>query len=279
VPLYNTTVEYPKTSCVYYFIWRSAFGCPVCTDDDFTFELQPCENGEKIYLPIKKRDCVGQPSVVPPSQKCYSCRSTGLGVCDSHGTCDEKSGVCNCQSNWSGETCSDCSKDHFGTLCAFCTQTSNGFFPPPSVVINAGCHLACPGTVGNACSLHGKCSSGQTGTGLCTCNSGWTGSACDMCDDGFTGDNCEPQAAALTDVLPHWAIGAIVVGILVLVAAAILLYRAKRRAEYKYSRLLSSQPIELAEDDAQPIDDDNFGLPDDIERDNQLNTGGKVDSP
>ncbi len=69
--------------------------------------------------------------------------------------------------------------------------------------------------------------------------------------------------AAVTDVIPVWAIIAIVVGVLLLVVAAVLLWRAKRKAEYRYSRLLSTQPIELADDDGGAGLDNIVGLPTD----------------
>jgi HAMP domain-containing protein len=59
-----------------------------------------------------------------------------------------------------------------------------------------------------------------------------------------------------------WVIALGVVVALAVVIALLVLWRAKRRVEYKYSSLLTSQPVEM--NDAP---DRMQGLPDDEERD------------
>jgi len=69
------------------------------------------------------------------------------------------------------------------------------------------------------------------------------------------------EPATITDVVSVWVIVvAIIVAVAVLIAI-VLLYRAKRAVEYKYSSLLTSQPVEMAE----AGDDRMTGLPDDDE--------------
>ena len=68
--------------------------------------------------------------------------------------------------------------------------------------------------------------------------------------------------ASLTDVVSVWVIVVVVVVVLAVLVALGLLWRAKRQVEYKYSSLLTSQPVEL--NDTQ---DDRMGsLPEDDER-------------
>lgn len=250
-PMYNNTVEYPSRSCVYNFVWRSAHACPLCTLADYDFELQPCVNGLKLYTYRKLFNCYGEPTAdqIPSPIVCYDCpSSTNGGVCNTHGTCDEYTGQCNCQSQWSGQSCSDCATGYFGV----------------------NCQNACPGGAKSPCNSHGSCGSGVKGSGLCACTTGWAGSACDVCDSGFTGTTCEALPASVTDVVPAWAVILIVVVVITLIVAAVFLYRAKKQVEYRYSRLLSSQPIELGDDDNNQGNMETLGgLPDDDDREQQ----------
>ena len=64
--------------------------------------------------------------------------------------------------------------------------------------------------------------------------------------------------ATITDVVSLWVI---ILGVVIAVAvliAVIVLWRAKKRVEYKYSSLLTSQPVELSD----TTDDRMAGLPD-----------------
>ncbi|XP_056132482.1 stabilin-2 isoform X2 [Lampris incognitus] len=51
--------------------------------------------------------------------------------------------------------------------------------------------LACPGGMGNVCSLHGLCDDGHLGNGTCTCDTGFQGMACEMCSQGHYGPTCK----------------------------------------------------------------------------------------
>ncbi|XP_058534492.1 stabilin-1 [Ochotona princeps] len=50
---------------------------------------------------------------------------------------------------------------------------------------------ACPGGPGSACSNHGMCLDGMSGSGRCVCQSGFAGIACEFCAPGFFGPNCQ----------------------------------------------------------------------------------------
>jgi len=45
----------------------------------------------------------------------------------------------------------------------------------------------CPGGGANACSGHGRCDDGLSGTGVCACEGGYAGESCDVCAGGFYG--------------------------------------------------------------------------------------------
>ncbi|RXN30465.1 stabilin-1-like protein [Labeo rohita] len=60
-----------------------------------------------------------------------------------------------------------CCKNHFGRDCQ-----------------------VCPGGLEAPCGMHGDCSDGQTGTGICKCHKGFTGTACELCESNHFGPNC-----------------------------------------------------------------------------------------
>eukprot|EP00760_Papus_ankaliazontas_P019861 PhM_4_TR18074/c1_g1_i4/m.44653 len=111
---------------------------------------------------------------------------TGSAVCSGHGAC--QAGVCTCSSSeYCGTACSD-----VGSVCS-----ANACVP--SYYYGSTCNLVCPGlTASNApCNGHGTCSSGKTGTGLCTCTSDlagglYVGSACNVsCAHCGSGISCD----------------------------------------------------------------------------------------
>ena len=62
----------------------------------------------------------------------------------------------------------------------------------------ATCRSECPGGGCNACTKHGVCDDGTTGTGVCTCMKGvttgfWAGDRCDRCAAGYYGLDCKKK--------------------------------------------------------------------------------------
>ena len=153
--------------------------------------------------------------------------------CSGHGTCTA-SAKCSCSCNslagcWAGEACDACRPGHWGPACrrecpggacnpcaghgtcsdglegngtcacqfsaahgyfvgAACASCVAGYWGP-------SCRDACPGGAAAPCNGHGACSTGPSGSGLCTCDSGpdagyWAGSACTECQPGYYGAGC-----------------------------------------------------------------------------------------
>jgi hypothetical protein len=119
------------------------------------------------------------------SQLCVvKCEFAEGAECAGHGTCAIANDgliqklVCQCNSEselgfWDGRICTVCKSGYYGP----------------------GCFGECPGGSCTPCNLHGRCSDGRSGTGLCTCNSDsdfgfWTGLDCSDCEPGYWGPDC-----------------------------------------------------------------------------------------
>ena len=121
-------------------------------------------------------------------------------ICAGHGTCqtsyvkgEYKQLICNCNFEedgfWSGPECG-CFKE---TVDGDCTKCANGYFGP-------NCDM-CPGGGGvSQCSLHGECSDGLAGAGICSCDldtkrnglGAWGGDSCSTClSSDFYGGMCQ----------------------------------------------------------------------------------------
>eukprot|EP00756_Hemistasia_phaeocysticola_P048249 Hpha_TRINITY_DN22680_c0_g1::TRINITY_DN22680_c0_g1_i1::g.192704::m.192704 len=80
---------------------------------------------------------------------------------------------CACEPRWAGDMCEECAEGWFGPECG----------------------QQCPGGACKACSGHGECDDGTTGTGVCACYSNstfgyWNGDACSTCSDTWGGAAC-----------------------------------------------------------------------------------------
>ena len=144
---------------------------------------------------------VPESSTPTPTPTTTSCSLNG---CSGHGTCDSKSGFCNCNDKWSSNDCSVpsnlcpnfcgvgyCSSSLRGCICdqgwsglgcsspTMSTMTScpndcseHGFCSSYGCICDQGyssidCSVPCP----NKCSGHGICIDGS-----CSCDTGWSGS-------------------------------------------------------------------------------------------------------
>jgi hypothetical protein len=140
----------------------------------------------------------------------------GNDPCGDHGTCDDSSGVvqCECDDGWGGEFCAECAAgwhdvggvcvvdetclpmscdghgacdDSTGIVACDCDTgytgdycddcTSNYHFEEGDCVVDAECEAA-------SCSFHGTCDD-TTGMIECDCDDSWTGDHCEECAPGF----------------------------------------------------------------------------------------------
>lgn len=116
-PTYNDTVEYPPRSCVYNFVWRSLYACPMCTVEDYEISISDCIDGTKVKTLVRLSDC-WDPN--PPASEMISCKScpTEKGfICGGHGSCDDTTGSCHCESHWAGKVCMACNVGFYGARC------------------------------------------------------------------------------------------------------------------------------------------------------------------
>ncbi len=116
--------------------------------------------------------CPGHKTNPPNCDKCVEnyfginceneCPKTENGYCDGHGTCNA-SGLCECDTGWSGTKCNDCANGYYGASCKPCE-----------------------------CNGHGTCNQGIHGEG-CICDSSlhFTGEKCNQCQNGWQGKNCD----------------------------------------------------------------------------------------
>lgn len=221
------TAETGYRSCNYKFIWKSLYACPLCTVEDYSIVTSDCINGKQTITHVKTRDCWDpQP---PPNEflLCRACPATdGNTTCSGRGTCNFATGLCLCETQWSGNNCDQCKSGYFGHNC---TQS-------------------CKGGAETPCNGHGSCSGGQFGDGSCVCSTGWTGDACNTCDIGYEGPNCEAIPATISQVFPWWSF---LIPVVVLVAAAalgLILWKQKKQIENRYRSLENNNPIQLDDD-------------------------------
>jgi len=241
----NGMVEFPARSCVYNFVWRSQYACPLCTVEDYEISVSDCANGTKTQTHLRLSECYDPEPPAPIVTQCYLCPTANGQVCSGQGSCDDSTGTCRCGSQWSGTTC---------TLCA------QGWYGPQ-------CGLQCEGGASLPCTGHGSCNSGLAGNGSCLCSTGWAGAACDVCDDGFEGTNCVASDATVSDVVPWWGFILIFGGLAAIVGLVAYFWWQKRHAEYRYSSLLRSQPLEMGDDNVVGIPDDDEDDPHDADAD------------
>ncbi|GMH86855.1 hypothetical protein TrST_g12250 [Triparma strigata] len=112
-------------------------------------------------------------------------------ICNGHGFCPDNQDYnanktkCECDANWSGYGCTECSPKYATEKCTAC----DGYFKG---VDNS---TGKPQNVEFVCSGHGTCSNGTAGTGHCTCDAGgYTGVGCADCNvsEGWYGHAGEP---------------------------------------------------------------------------------------
>ena len=111
----------------------------------------------------------------------------GDGTCSGNGTCDTKSGKCNCDSKYTGDYCD--------TVSCYCSGNGDceetGICKCSGNFVGTKCEKCKDGWSGNNCdcdcSGHGDCD----GTGKCTCIGNYDGTKCEKCKDGWYADNCE----------------------------------------------------------------------------------------
>ncbi|MCK9459148.1 MAG: hypothetical protein M0R80_05875 [Proteobacteria bacterium] len=120
------------------------------------------------------------PDAGPDTDTSESCAEND--PCGEHGTCDDTSGVvqCDCEAGWSGEFCDECAPGWHaeGAEC----------------VLDESC-------LPSSCSGHGTCED-ASGVVLCDCEAGYVGTYCEGCDDGyhFNGEgNCVADDSCLAD--------------------------------------------------------------------------------
>ena len=112
----------------------------------------------------------------------------GDGTCSGNGTCDTKSGKCNCEAKYTGDNCDNVSCDCSGN--GDCDETGKckciGNF------VGTNCEKCKDGWSGNNCDV---CWCKNDGTcnddGSCTCIGNYDGENCEKCKDGWSGNNCE----------------------------------------------------------------------------------------
>ncbi|XP_076316874.1 uncharacterized protein LOC143229050 isoform X1 [Tachypleus tridentatus] len=133
-----------------------------------------CESGWKgddCSSPTCKdiQDCYGKGTCIGPNL--CSCQNGWLephcwlpscferNNCSNHGVCVAPN-VCYCSSEFTGEDCSACASNRWGSDCHYCPNCEHGL-----------CNLT---------------------SGQCECDIGWTGSLCDFCAEQFYGSQCDP---------------------------------------------------------------------------------------
>ena len=112
----------------------------------------------------------------------------GDGTCSGHGTCDTKSGKCNCDPKYTGDYCDTVSCDCSGV--GTCDET--GKCKCPVNYDGTKCEKCKDGWSGDGCTIK-KCTdcsdNGTCGTdGKCTCNTDrWYGDNCELCSGLWSG--------------------------------------------------------------------------------------------
>ena len=101
-------------------------------------------------------------------------------VCGGHGWCREATEMCVCARD---------PDSGFWDLQSNCTECEPQYYGP-------ACRGVCPGGACGACSGHGACDAGRSGSGACTCAPHWRGAACEECTAGRYGAECEEQCPA-----------------------------------------------------------------------------------
>ena len=155
------------------------------------------------------------------------CPSSNGQICGGKGVCDygiTGTGLCDCFAGSAGENCDQhcpksslsnlvcsgfagaCSDGRAGTaLCTCPRDPVIGYWIEPTCEDcrpgygGETCIVECPGGANNPCSGNGFCSTGITGTGLCTCQDGYSGTACEFECAGGAGNPCNRRGVCNSD--------------------------------------------------------------------------------
>lgn len=161
--------------------------------------------------------CNGTESCDPSTGKCIH---QNVPSCGTHGSCNESTDSCSCDTNFGGPSCTQCAA---GTIGTYPNCTADPCTPNPCGGNGGSCSVsgsnpvcACTGHW-NSATLCTTCSAGWTGTdcntpvvtdpcagitcsnhgtcgaGICSCSTGYTGGTCNTCAAGYQGyPTCVP---------------------------------------------------------------------------------------
>uniref|UniRef100_A0A8C5KKY7 Laminin, alpha 5 n=1 Tax=Jaculus jaculus TaxID=51337 RepID=A0A8C5KKY7_JACJA len=120
------------------------------------------------------------------------------------GTCEDMTGRCYCQPNFTGERCDACAEGFTGfphcyPVPSFSHNDTGEQVLPAGQIVNCDCNAA--GTQGNACRKDPR-------VGRCVCKPNFQGAHCELCAPGFYGPGCQrecgsPHSPSLTGCLDH----------------------------------------------------------------------------
>ena len=158
------------SSCSYHGTCDDSSGVVVCTCDDPDAYAQPycatCSSG--YHRDGATGDCL-------PNETCLA--GDPSPSCNSHGTCDDSTGVivCSCESEWTGDNCMSCAIGFHLELGA--------------CVADPTCSTPNELDLDPSCNNQGTCVD-TSGSVVCTCNTGWdSDSNCSTCANGYHDEN------------------------------------------------------------------------------------------
>ena len=127
-------------------------------------------------------------------------------VCNGKGTCNQQTGLCECDDSHHHVACDLCSNQHLCNDRGTCNEDTLQCQCILTAVGN-NCESCAEGWFGPKCEgdcncVHGTC---NKETGLCTCDDHWQGSHCDRCDTNLRGETCEDKS--------HWCVNRQIINI------------------------------------------------------------------